>query len=215
VTGPVTVISPVPVTEKEALALFESVLSVRGLTTLSDGTVTRIVPLKEALTSGGGVTSDGLPAEGFATRLLPLRHVEAEQIQSVLEPLVSKEGALVAYPATNTIVVSDTGSNLERIARVVEALDIASHEESVEVIPLRHADAVTLAGQLADILSNPRDKAQRGAGRQGEATARCSRRGVQDRPRRAHQLPDRGRGTYRRASRAQLDGEPRPTARAG
>jgi len=161
VTGAVTVISPVPVTEKEALAMFESVLSVRGLTTLNDGTVTRIVPLKEALTAGGNVTSGTLPAEGFATRLLPLRHVEAEQIQSVLEPLVSKEGALVAYPATNTIVVSDTSPNLERIARVVEALDIASHEESVEVIPLRHADAVTLAGQLADILSSPREKGQR------------------------------------------------------
>jgi len=162
VTGTVTVISPVPVTEKEALALFESVLSVRGMTTINDGAVTRIVPLKDALTSGGAVTSDGGEGEGFATRLLPLQHVQADQIQTVLDPLVSKEGALVAYPATNTIVVSDAAPNLERIARVVSALDIPSHEENVDVIQLHHADASTLAGQLAEILSSPRDQPQRG-----------------------------------------------------
>ena len=166
VGGPVTVISPVPVTEKEALALFESVLSVRGLTTISGGTVTRIVPLKEALTSGGTVSSDGGPGEGFATRLFPLEHVQADEIQTVLEPLVSKEGALVAYPATNTLVVSDVSPNLERIAHVVSALDIASHEESVEVIQLHHADAATLAGQLAEILTSPRERPQRGAGKE-------------------------------------------------
>jgi type II secretory pathway component GspD/PulD (secretin) len=59
VAGTVTVISPVEVTEREAFTMFESVLAVRGLTMIEDGVVTRIVPLKEALTSGGAVLHRG------------------------------------------------------------------------------------------------------------------------------------------------------------
>ena len=153
VAGTVTVVSPVPVTADEAYKLFESVLAVRGLTMIDDGVVTRLVPLKEARTAGGRVFSDGAAAGGFATRLLPLRHVDVEQIASVLEPMVSNEGSLVVYPGTNTVIVSDVAANLDRVANVVAALDLPSHEEGVEVIALTHADASRLAEQITDILT--------------------------------------------------------------
>jgi general secretion pathway protein D len=169
ISGTVTVISPVPVTESEAFTMFESVLAVRGLTMIEDGVVTRIVPLKEALTSGGGIGAGG----GFATRLFPLDHVNADDIAHVLEPLVSKEGSLVPYSATNTIIVSDAPQNLMRVGQVVNALDIPSHEEAVEVIQLKHADAAILAAQLTDILTDT-SKPQR-ASREKGAPARGER----------------------------------------
>jgi general secretion pathway protein D len=152
VTGTVTVISPTPVTASEALTVFQSVLATRGLTTIDDGVVTRIVPLREARTSGGVLLDGKAPTAGFATRLIPLQHVDAAQIASAVQSLVSKEGSLAAYPATNTLIVTETVANLDRIASVVKALDIPSHEKSVEVIPLDHADAEQLADHITDIL---------------------------------------------------------------
>ncbi len=164
VAGPVTVVSPTPVTATEAFAVFQSVLAVRGLTMIEDAVVTRIVPLKEARTSGAAVVSAGATSAGFATRLFPLTHVNAEEVASALESLVSKDGSLVAYQATNTLIATETTGSLSRMAEIVKALDIASHEEAVEVIRLEHADAVTLAGEITEILGEERrnrDKTER------------------------------------------------------
>jgi len=165
VAGTVTVVSPTPVTASEAFAVFQSVLAVRNLTMIDDGVVTRIVPLKDARTSGVGLMDQTAGTSGFATRLLPLTHVDARDVTAALEPLVSRDGSLVAYPQTNTLIATDSIGNLKRMADVVRALDIASHEEAVEVIALQHADAKTLALQIIEILgdgglSRSREKGQ-------------------------------------------------------
>jgi general secretion pathway protein D len=177
VGGSVTVISPNPVTSDEAFAVFQSVLAVRGLTMIDDGIVTRVVPLKEARTAGSGVIDDNRAHTGFATRLLPLTHVAADDVSKVLEALVSKEGALVAYGATNTLIATDTVANLNRMSEVVRALDVAGNQATIEVIALEHADAATIAEHLVAILTErpPRtpvsgkDKGQASAGPEGES----------------------------------------------
>ncbi len=167
ISGEVTVVSPNPVTVEEAYAVFQAVLSVRGLTTIDDGIVTRVVPIKEAKTAGGSVIGATAGSAGFATRLISLKHVEANEAARVLSALVSKEGSLVPYPATNTLIVSETVANLDKISTVVAALDIPSHEQSIEVIQLDHAAASVLAEQITEILSikpsHPAVKDKRGA----------------------------------------------------
>ncbi len=152
VAGTVTVVSPSAVTAEEAFAVFQSVLAVRGLTMIDDGVVTRIVPLKEARASGSRIAATP-SAAAYTTRLIRLEHVSAAEIAPVLGPLVSREGSLVPYAATNTLIATDTGANLAALTEVVHALDIPSHEESVEVIRLEHADAGTLADQIRDVLT--------------------------------------------------------------
>ncbi|MEE8312292.1 MAG: type II secretion system secretin GspD, partial [Candidatus Binatia bacterium] len=137
-----------------------SVLAVRGLTMIDDGLVTRILPLKEARTAGGGLVDGSQRGSGFATRLLPLRHVDVSDVAAALDPLVSKEGSLVAYRGTNTLIATDTLSNLDRMAEVVASLDIAQHEESVQVIALEYADASTLAEQIELILGSGKSRAK-------------------------------------------------------
>ncbi|MHC4408765.1 MAG: type II secretion system secretin GspD, partial [Planctomycetota bacterium] len=116
-------------------------------------------------TAGGGLVDGTERGSGFATRLLPLRHVDVADVAAALEPLVSKEGSLVAYQGTNTLIATDTLSNLDRMAEVVASLDIAQHEESVQVIALEFADASTLATQIEEILGvgKPRAKDKAGA----------------------------------------------------
>lgn len=151
--GTVTIVSPTPVTTNEAYTVFQSVLSVRGLTTIDDGVITRIVPIREARNQGASLPVAGRSGDGFATRLIPLKHVDVRELAQSLAPLVSKEGILVAYPPTNTIIVSDVTLNTGRMARVVKALDTPSQESTVQVIPLAHADAKTTAAQVMETLN--------------------------------------------------------------
>jgi general secretion pathway protein D len=179
IAGTVTIISPEPVTVEQAYAVFQSVLNTRGLTTIDDGVVARVVPLKEARNSGGPVIGRDPGATGYATRLIPLEYVGVEEAAAALQSLISRDGSLTPYTATNTLIVSDTITNLERIAAVVKAIDTPRHEQAVEVIPLQHADASTMAEQVTTILqeesvSRPAGGKEKGA----PAETKSSRTGV-------------------------------------
>jgi general secretion pathway protein D len=164
IEGTVSVVSPTPVYVEQAFAMFQSVLATQGLTTVDEGAVMRIVATKDARTAGGSVEADGRGAGGFSTRLIPLRYVNAGDIARVLTPLVSKDGSIVPYEGTNTVIVSDTSSNLGRISDMVAVMDIPGHEQVIGVIPLSHAEAVRTAEQIVDILLGPSGGRRRGGG---------------------------------------------------
>ena len=53
VKGKATIISPTRLTPDEAYLVFQSVLQVKGFTTLPAGSFTKIVPIRDATQSGG------------------------------------------------------------------------------------------------------------------------------------------------------------------
>jgi general secretion pathway protein D len=154
IEGTVNVVSPTPVSRDEAEAVFHSVLAVRGLTTIEDGVVTRIIPLRDALAAGAALSSGARLPSGYATRLLQLKHVDALDLLPVLEPLVSKQGSLTAYAQTNTLILSESSGNLSRLEALVLALDAPVHEKTFDVISLEHAVAAVMAEQITTILTN-------------------------------------------------------------
>src|SRR5881396_3222913 len=144
VRGKVTIISPTRITPDEAYLVFQSVLQVKGFTTLPSGAFTKIVPAREALASG---TRRG---DEVVTRILPLGHAEASGLVPVLQPLVSKDGLLTAYPPTNSLVVVDAGANVDRLAALLADLDVPSSERATVVVGLRFAPAEEVARRLRD-----------------------------------------------------------------
>src|SRR5438552_19093417 len=110
VRGKVTILSPTRITADEAYVVFQSVLQVKGFTTVPSGKFVKIVPARDALAAGAHA------ADEVVTRILPLRHADAGALVPVLQPLVSKDGLVTPYPATNTLVVVDAAANVERVA---------------------------------------------------------------------------------------------------
>src|SRR5437773_2117932 len=144
VHGKVTIISPTRITPDEAYLVFQSVLQVKGFTTVPSGAFTKIVPAREAVASGAR------RGDEVVTRILPLGHAEASGLVPVLQPLVSKDGLLTAYPPTNSLVVVDAGANVDRLAALLADLDVPSSERATEVVALRFAPAEDTARRLRD-----------------------------------------------------------------
>jgi general secretion pathway protein D len=155
VRGRVTIVSPTKITVDEAYAVFESVLQVKGFTTVqAPGGAIKVIPLREAKESNvETVRGEGAPPESdrFITRLITLRYIDAEAIAETLKPLVSKDASLVSYPPTNTVILTDAATNISRILSIVRSIDVETFKEELSVIELEHADATTLAAQLSDI----------------------------------------------------------------
>jgi general secretion pathway protein D len=150
VRGPVTIISPTRITPEEAYLVFQSVLQVKGFTTVPSGRFVKIVPVRE----GREGAVPGGSGDELVTRILPLRHADAAAAVPVVQPLVSKDGVLTAYPPTNRLVVVDAASNVERIAGVVRDLDVPPPgDRATESVALRYAPADELAARLRQALA--------------------------------------------------------------
>jgi general secretion pathway protein D len=152
VRGKVSVYSPTRLTPDEAYDVFQSVLAVKGFTTVPSGTHVKIVPLRDARESA--LPSDG-GGDQLVTRILPLRHGEAATFVPVLQPLVSKDGVLTAHADTNRLVVVDTRDNVERLAALLADLDRPSNANAATTVHLRHASAEGIAAKIADALGGP------------------------------------------------------------
>jgi general secretion pathway protein D len=156
VRGRVTIVSPTPVPVEQAYTVFESMLQVKGFTTVdAPGGVTKVIPIRDAKetsvdtrSTGGRGTPD---TDRFVTRLIPLSYIDAEQISNTIKPLVSKEAALVAYQPTNTIILTDSASNIRRILSILEAIDVETFKQELALIRLQYADATVVAEQLSEL----------------------------------------------------------------
>ncbi len=167
VKGTVSIISPQKVTVDEVYKVFLSVLEVNGFTLIEAGQVSKIVPTAAAKTKatetflGKNVRT---PEDKIVTQLVPLKHADALNLGRLLASLVEKTGLLVPYAETNTIIVIDTLSNINRLVRIISELDVPGDEE-IWVTQLRQAKADDLAKKLATFFQERRG-ATAGAGQQ-------------------------------------------------
>ncbi len=155
VRGRVTIVSPTRIPLDEAYAVFESVLQVKGFTTVrAPGGAIKVIPIREAKESNVE-TVEGRRAipksDRFITRLIPLQYIDAEAITNTLKPLVSKDASMVSYPPTNTVILTDSATNISRIVKILRSIDVETYKEELTVLQVRHADASSLAEQLSEI----------------------------------------------------------------
>ena len=174
IRGKVTIISPSPVTVAEAWAVFESVLKIKGFTAIpGPAGVLKIVPLRDAKESNIETIRDDRESanrDQYVTRMIPLLYIDATAISNTLKPLISKDAALVVYAPTNTIILTDTKSNIRRLLGIFESLDVEIHKEELAVIKVLYADADTLGGQIMNIYGG-----QATGGRKTASSARKER----------------------------------------
>jgi general secretion pathway protein D len=157
VRGKVTIIAPQPVTVDEAYQVFLSILEIQGFTIVPQGPIIKIIPTRDVKDSPIPTTTDpdyALPAtsDAFVTQLIPLQYADANEIRGLLSPLVSRESSMLAYTPTNTLILTETFSNLTRLRKIIDALDIEAPAATLKVRPLEHAAAEQLASAVQSAL---------------------------------------------------------------
>jgi len=137
----VTVISSTPLNADELYETFLSVLQVHGFAAVPSGDLTKIVPDVNA--KQGPVpafSEDASSSDQLVTKVIKVANVPAAQLVPILRPLVPQQGHLAAYASTNTLIVTDRASNIERLTNIIDGIDRPDNDE-VELVRLSHASA--------------------------------------------------------------------------
>ncbi|MET0533141.1 MAG: secretin N-terminal domain-containing protein [Steroidobacter sp.] len=162
VRAQVTIRSSTAMSPEAFYQVFLSILQVHGFVAVQSGDVIKIVPDANARQ----MPANDLPnridptSDEVVTQVVQVRNINAAQLVPVLRPLIPQNGHLVAYPASNMLIVSDRANNISRIMRIVQRLDQAGDEE-IEIVRLENASASEIV-RVVNALSQ-------GAQQQGEA----------------------------------------------
>jgi general secretion pathway protein D len=166
VKGTISLSSNLPVPPAQALRLFALQLRTQGFALVESGGLYTVVPEAEAKLQSSAVSAGAVPASSgqIVTQIFRLNHENANNLVPVLRPLISPNNTINVNPGTNALVITDYTDNLQRLARIVAALDVAN-ATGVEVIRLEHG----IAGDVANMVQRLIDSgAAAGAAAQGQ-----------------------------------------------
>jgi general secretion pathway protein D len=149
VKGTINLSTELPVSPNEAWSQFLAALRLQGFAMVETKGLYKIVPEADAKLQGGNVqeiqkSSGGSGSGQIVTHIFKLNFEQANNLVPVLRPLISPNNTINVNPGNNSIIITDYADNLQRMARIIETLDV-SNASDVEVIQLKHAIAVDLA----------------------------------------------------------------------
>jgi len=173
VSGTVNVVSKQPVSPDEAVDLLNTVLAEKGYTAIRSERILKIVNRKDALKKDLPVRVGSDPdkiqrKDEMVTQILPLRSGEAAKLIENLRPLLPENATMSANESSNSIIMTDTLTNIRRIAQIIQAIDTSVLGIStIHIYPLQFADSKELATVVTQLFSPTSTQAGGRGGRGG------------------------------------------------
>jgi general secretion pathway protein D len=156
VTGTVTLQTPVAISRRRLLELFEGALRANGAAIVADGHILRIVPLADAVrTTASLVTGPGdLDRPGVRPELVALRFVSAGDMREVLEPMLPQGMILRADAERNALVLSGTAREIAAIRETISVFDVDWMKGmSFALLPVRSSSPAAIVRDLEQIFN--------------------------------------------------------------
>lgn len=161
VRGKISVVSNSSITVGDAWKAFLTALDVNGFSIIPSGKYLRIARQRDAKdkqikTYTGDFTPD---VDSFITRVLPLKYISADELSRVFRNFMPPSTRIVAHEQTNTLFITDTGSNIKKIVDMIQLLDVEGFDEGLEVIRIKYASAQDIAKLIDQLLPGSAAKA--------------------------------------------------------
>ncbi len=140
VQGTVNIIAPKPVPRNLVFPILLSALRVQGFAAVG-GELGYINIVPEADAKFYASAPARARSDQIATEVFRLQFESAQQLVATLRPLISPNNVINAFPASNTVVITDYSSNLARVRKVIANVD-QPQPAQVMAITLRYAAAI-------------------------------------------------------------------------
>ena len=170
VKGTLTLVSEKSITKSQAFSLLTSALRLQGFAVVSGDGYAKVVPEADAKLQSSptqvGSAPTQIKGDQIVSQIFQLNYESANNVVTVLRPLISPNNTINANPGNNTVVITDYADNLKRLAKIIAALD-APATADLDVIPVRYAIASDLAAMINKLMDASGGGAAAGGGDAG------------------------------------------------
>jgi type II secretory pathway component HofQ len=133
VKGKITIISNGPITVGDAWKAFLTALDINGFALIPSGKYIRISRQRDARDKqlDTFVTGKSPDSDALITRVFPLKYISAEEVARTFRSFMPANSRIIPYEQTNTVIVTDTGSNINKLAKMLDFLDVEGFEAGI------------------------------------------------------------------------------------
>ncbi|MAE59405.1 MAG: type II secretion system protein GspD [Halobacteriovorax sp.] len=158
--GKITISAPTPITVGDAWQAYLAALNMNGLTMVKSGAFYKIVKARDIRYVPTKIyTGNYVPdTENYMMKIISLKNINSTEVSRSFRPFMSRYGRIIEIKQTNTIIIQDTGANINRLMRLIKFIDVPGHEETLQIIPVKHTSASEIAKLLDKILKNDSSK---------------------------------------------------------
>ena len=156
VKGKVTLVSSEELGPEQIYEVFLSVLDVHNIVAIESDGLVKLLPKAVAKTIPTPIKygKTGVLGDSQITEVYQLKYGSVRDIVPILKPLLPPTSHFAAHGPTNTIILTDTASNIDRILSIVAKLDQEDTVGDTHVIYLQHAQAEDIVGLLTDLIAS-------------------------------------------------------------
>ena len=156
VRGKVSVISGAPLNPDELYDVFLSILEVHNFATVDSGSVIKVLPSnvikQRPIPTLFESTQESNDTQ--ITQIIQLEHASVQDLVAIVRPLLPPTSHFAPHVPSNSVIITDTGANIQRVLEIIKRIDVPDKSSNVRVIYLQKSQASELAGTLTQILAN-------------------------------------------------------------
>lgn len=156
----ISVISKQPVSFDQALELINSAMKENGYAVIQTGNILKIVRLTEAKLMSVPVRKGNDPdkisdSDEIITQIIPILYADAASLRDDLMGLMSEYAEFSSNQSSNSLIITDTSTNIKRIAKIVKSLDTQlTTIAEIRVFRLVYADAENVANLINELFED-------------------------------------------------------------
>ena len=161
--------------DEDKLEAIETVLEMNGIHLEPYGEkFCRAIPRKDVRKDGIPLIMDPNAELRESTRVVslvvPFHNISIEEAQKALEGFKSANGVLLVFERTNSIIITDTEANINRMREIARMIDVeAPITENVYVRQIRNAAAVDIKTALEAIVQKSKEEQEKNGKQPGPA----------------------------------------------
>ncbi len=92
-------------------------------------------------------------SDRFVTTIIPLRNVQIQEVQAAVQHVLHTYGKILTLQRSNSIMVTDTESNVKRARELIEFIDQATAQIEQRIYQINHAEALDIARKIGEIIT--------------------------------------------------------------
>ncbi|MFH0907302.1 MAG: type II secretion system secretin GspD [bacterium] len=150
---------------KESLQAIEAVLAMNNITLVPMGDkFLKVVQTGQARMEGMPIELLA-PKEGFAeddkliSQVVVLKYIDLAEIQPIIQSLIHGYGKIQSLERTNSMLITDTASNLKRIMEILEYIDQPTESKiETRIYEIHYAEAGKVASKLNELIADTQAK---------------------------------------------------------
>ena len=153
-------------TKSEAMQAIESVLAMNNVVLVPMGEkFFKVVQIGGARQEGLPISKDTPGENGFpesdhlVSQIVNLQFLEISEVQPILQPLLHGYGKIQPLERTNSLLITDTSGNLQRIIEVLAEIDKpATSKVETRIYEIRYAEAGKIAARLNELIAQSQEQ---------------------------------------------------------